>query len=245
MKFSRAVLVLMLVLMLAPSGVVMAQQPAAAPAPAAAGPVTPPPATPTPAASTPVPATPAPATADDGRKVLLYPDGTWRLAVTAPPASAAEGTFSKPADATTFLQAKKGPFGVWLNLDKWSQDAPGNPPDPNKISLTNKRGDAYASIISERIAVPMDSLKNIALENARAVAPDIRVVEDEKRIVNGKEVRRMKMEGTVQGIAFTFLGYYYGGQEGTLQVVAYTGGNLFSEYKADFDDLLNGTKIGP
>jgi hypothetical protein len=33
-------------------------------------------------------------------------------------------------------------------------------------------------IISEKIEVPLESLKNIALNNGRKVAPDLRVVKD-------------------------------------------------------------------
>jgi hypothetical protein len=142
------------------------------------------------------------------------------------------------------VKAAKGPFGVWIQKAKWNQDAPADPPDPIKITFSHVKGDGYAMIISERISVPMESLKNIALSNAKDVAPDIHVVLEEKRIVNGKNIICLQMEGTTQGVAFTYYGYYYGGPEGTLQVVTYTGSNLFAEYKPDFDDFLNGTQIG-
>ena len=99
-------------------------------------------------------------------------------------------------------------------------------------------------VISERIAVPMSSLKDLALANAKQAAPDAHIVLDEKRIVNGKEVTCLQIEGTVQGIAFIYYGYYYGGPEGTLQVLTYTGKNLFAEFKPDLEDFLNGTQIG-
>jgi hypothetical protein len=186
---------------------------------------------------------PTTATRDDGRKVLLYPDGTWRLLVDASGTQSTPST-SKPTDAALFVKAAKGPFGVWINQEKWKQDAPADPPDPIKITFSHEKGDAYAMIISERISVPMESLKNLALSNAKEVAPDAHIVFEEKRIVNGKQVMCLQMEGTTQGIAFTYYGYYYGGPEGTLQVLTYTGKNLFAEYKPDLDDFLNGTQIG-
>jgi hypothetical protein len=198
---------------------------------------------------------PATATRDDGRKILLYPDGTWRLlqdtsgapssaSTTNAPGITGAKTASKPQDATLFVKAAKGPFGVWVNPDKWRQDPLGDSPDPIKITLSNVKGDAYAMVISERISVPADSLTKIAVENAKNVAPDIHIVLEENRVVNGKNVKCLQMEGTTQGVAFTYYGYYYGGSEGTLQVVTYTGTNLFAEFKQDFEDLLNGTQIG-
>jgi hypothetical protein len=149
--------------------------------------------------------------------------------------------YQKPTTAKLFAKASKGPFGVWIDPQKWQRKSS---EDPIKIIFTHKTGDAYAMVISERISVPTDSLKKIALANAKAVAPDVKVVSEEKRIVNGKEVLCLETAGTTQGIPFTYYGYYYGGSEGTLQVVTYTSSNIFDEYKRDFDDFLNGTQIG-
>jgi hypothetical protein len=207
---------------------------------------------------------PATATRDDGRKVLLYPDGTWRLVLapadassatpsTPQPAAAAPSvaasattgpSLSKPASATLYVPAAQGPFGVWIDPEKWKEENQGPSDSAIKITFDHVKGDGYAMIISERIAVPMASVKDLAVANARKVAPDIQVTLDEKRTVNGKQVECVKMQGTTQGISFTYYSYYYGGPEGTLQVVTYTGTNLFPEFKADFDDFLNGISIG-
>jgi len=61
--------------------------------------------------------------------------------------------------------------------------------------------------------------------------------------VNGAEVLMLRLEGTIQGIAFTYFGYYFGGPAGSVQVVTYTGQNLFKEFRPDFEDLLNGLKV--
>jgi hypothetical protein len=44
-------------------------------------------------------------------------------------------------------------------------------------------------------------------------------------------------------VPFTYLGYYYGGPKATIQVVTYTGRNLFGEYRKDFEELLNGLQV--
>ena len=98
-------------------------------------------------------------------------------------------------------------------------------------------------VLSEGISIPISSLKKIALENAKAVAPDSKIVSEETRIVNGKEVLCLILEGTVEQIPFTYYGYYYGGKQGTIQVITFTGQSLFAKYKKEFTEFLNGLEI--
>jgi hypothetical protein len=179
------------------------------------------------------------ATTADGRKVQLNEDGTWKLIKGA----GAGGLFKKPAESKTFVKAPKGNFGVWINEEKWTQKA-AKEEGSNKITFTHKSGDAYAMLIGERVQLGFDALKKAAVENAKGVAPDIKIVSDERRTVNGKQLMCLKLTGTIQTIPFVYYGYYYGGTEGTLQAICYTSANVFDEFKPDFDDFLNGTQIG-
>jgi hypothetical protein len=99
-------------------------------------------------------------------------------------------------------------------------------------------------VISERIGLTTETLKNAAVANAKKGMPDVKIVSEEKRVFKGKELLCLKLTGTIQGTPFTYYGYFYGGTEGTLQVVTYTASNSFDEFKQDFDDFLNGTQIG-
>ena len=150
-------------------------------------------------------------------------------------------TNQEPAAAKVFVKARKGPFGVWIDPQKWTQDS--SEEDPIKITFNHKTGDAYAMMISERVSVPMESIKKMAVANAKKVAPDVKIASEEKRVVKGKELLCLKLTGTLQGIPAIYYGYYYGGSEGTLQVVTYTASNIFDEFKQDLDDFLNGTQI--
>jgi hypothetical protein len=182
------------------------------------------------------------ATTEDGRKILVYPDGTWRLSKQPTP-EPSTGTYEKSPEAKLFVKASKGSFGVWINPQKWKQEVTLEE-DPIKITFTHKGGEAYAMMISERVTVPTDTLKKIVIANAKEEAPDVKVISEEKRIVNGKQVLCMTLVGTVQNVPFTYYGYYYGGPEGTIQVVTYTFSKLFDEFRTDFEEFLNGTQIG-
>jgi hypothetical protein len=230
---------------------------------------------------------PIAAITQDGRRVLLYPDGTWKLADQAQPqGSAVQGNNSAPGNmpgtsnrsgpgnppgmgqnsatgnnpapgsgnqnaapqnnppgnTKTFVKAPGGEFGVWIDKQKWTQTESSN--DPTKITFVHQGETSYAMIIGERVRVSMDALERGALANAKKVAPDITLLFKEKRTVSGKSVLCMQMTGTLQGNSFMYYGYYYGGPEGTLQVICYTTPEQFDQAKADFDELLGGTQIG-
>lgn len=55
-----------------------------------------------------------------------------------------------------------------------------------EYNLNLKSGDLYRMAITERIEVNLEKLAEIAFNNAKAAAPDAKVVKKEYRVVNGK-----------------------------------------------------------
>jgi len=231
---------------------------------------------------------PIAAITQDGRKVLLYPDGTWKLAEQAQPQASPTvgnspggdnhagtgnhegpryspgmgqnsgngknpgpgnvsqnsetGNNSPSGNSKTFVKAPQGEFGVWIDKQKWTQSESEN--DATKITFIHQGETSYAMIIWERVRISMEALERAALQNAKKVVPDITLLFKEKRVISGRSVLCMQMTGTVQGSSIMYYGYYYGGPEGTLQVICYTTPELFDQAKADFDELLGSVKIG-
>lgn len=179
--------------------------------------------------------TPVRATTEDGRTVLLYPDGRWRFA----PSAAARGgkVRARGSAATERVELLRGGMALFIDPGKWKQ-APSD--DPTKISFRHASGEAYGMVVAERLAIPLPRLKEIAIRNAREAAPDIRVTLEEQRRVNDVDVLAMQMEGRIQGIPFTYFGYYFSGPQGSVQVLTYTGSNLFAEYRPEFEEFLDG-----
>jgi hypothetical protein len=89
----------------------------------------------------------------------------------------------------------------------------------------------------------LENLKKLAIKNAKNAAPDLRVVKEEYRIVNGVKVLFMQMNGTIQGIQFSYYGYYYSFKGGSIQFLTYTAQNLLDEFRPSFESLLNGLVI--
>ena len=175
----------------------------------------------------------------DGSAVILYPNGTWRpdTAANTVAATANAKEYTTPASDSSVLDLGHG-VKLRYNPAKWQQGA--TTTIPGRQQLRHLSGDGYAMTISERIAVPMASLKKIVLTNARNAAPDAAITFDETRKVNGATVEAMQITGTTQGIPFRYYGYYFSGTAGTVQIICYTGESLFPDYKADFEELLNG-----
>ena len=177
---------------------------------------------------------------ETGKDVLLYPDGTWKYA---PEASSPKtnSSYNKGTAATTSYKPERGDFLIWYNPAKWRLEKSRTPDEMGHFSLIGT--DGYAMIVSEGLPIPTESLKRIALDNAKDAAPDARIVSEETRVVNGKEITCLVMEGTIEKIPFTYYGYYYGGKQGTIQVLTFTGQALFAKYKDDFTEFLNGLEI--
>jgi hypothetical protein len=181
------------------------------------------------------------ATTDDGRRVVLRPDGTW-VPLTKPVeavAPAATGRYSKPAGATRKVAAPVGDFVLWVDPARWSESKR----EPGRIVFQHRNGQAYAMFIADPLSVPTDAMKNTVLVNARKADPDIHIVSEEKRNVNGRDVLCLQLQGKVQGLPFQYYGYYYGGSSGNVQLVTYTLQSAFAANEQDFADLLNGLVV--
>jgi hypothetical protein len=189
----------------------------------------------------PASAQPARATTEDGRKVLLYPDGKWKYAPAAP-SGRAPRSYARAAAATEGIDLLRGGMTLFVDPGKWRR-TPSE--DPTRISFRHSTGEAYGMVLAERLAVPLPRLKEIAVSNAREAAPDVKVTFEEPRRVNELDVLAMQMEGTIQGVPFTYYGYYFSGPQGSVQLLTYTGSNLFAEYKPEFEDFLNGLTPPP
>jgi hypothetical protein len=180
---------------------------------------------------------------DTGEEVILYSNGTWKYIndsvalnenITTNPK-----VFKKNAASSFLVKSTVFNVGVWINPQKWSFTKSVDN-EAAEYEFTLKGKDLYGMMITEGLEIPLETLKTIAIENAKEVAPDAKVVKQEYRNVNGHKVLCLQLNGTTEGIKFSYYGYYFSNANGTLQFVTYTAQNLFEKYITDMDDLLNG-----
>jgi len=180
---------------------------------------------------------------ETGEEVVLFENGTWKFLNPEQNKSTIVETnpthFFKSEASTFLLKSKKVNVGIYLNPKKWSFNKAENNPDA-EYELQMKNSDLYAVVITERMNMPLQSLREVAVSNAKSVAPDIRIVKEEYRIVNGIKVLLLVMYGTMQGMEFFYYSYYFSSNNGVVQLITYSGQNLFNEYKNDCEEFLNG-----
>jgi len=181
------------------------------------------------------------AVTSNGDEVVLYNDGTWKYVNKTAEESTEIKTnkteFVKDKDATFLVKSTVAQFGIYINPKKWSFT---KSKEAGEYEFQLKGMDAYGLLLPERAEIPLTSLKFVAVSNAKKVAPDLEVVKEEYRTVNGIKVLCLQMEGTVQGIKFSYFGYYYSSEKGTIQLLTYTAKNLFKEYQPELETFLNG-----
>jgi hypothetical protein len=153
---------------------------------------------------------------------------------------AAPTMFRVPSGATQRLSILDGRASLSFNPAKWKETRSG---EAGKRTFRLANGEGYAMVIDERIEIPPDQLRGIALANMRKTASAVKVLDDQRRRVNGTDVLLLQTDLTVQGIPFTYYGYYYGGPSGTVQVITYTRHALFEHSRTEFDDFLNGFRV--
>jgi len=183
------------------------------------------------------------AVTETGEEVILYTNGTWKYLNDSAGSNSEVKTnpkiFKKSANATFLIKSKKFNIGLWVDSKKWSfKKATSNEEAEYELELKGK--DLYGMMLTESIELPLESMKTVALSNARSSAVDAHVVKEEYRTVNNKKVLLMQIDGTTQGIKFSYYGYYFSNSKGTVQLVTYTAQNLLSDYLNEIEELLNG-----
>ncbi|MCB0410565.1 MAG: hypothetical protein KDD29_10125 [Flavobacteriales bacterium] len=180
-----------------------------------------------------------------GEEIILYENGTWKYKnreLEEVEIKTNSKSFKKSKESTFLIKSNRFNIGFYINPEDWTFKKSTTNEDA-EYTLNYKDGDLYAMIITEKIEIPILTLQGIALDNARKVAPDIEIVKQEYRMVNDLKVLFMQMDGTMKGVKFTYYGYYYSNEQGTVQFVTFTSQNLLPEYRSLCDDLLNGMVI--
>lgn len=183
------------------------------------------------------------AVTDKGVEVVLYDDGTWKYVDESETVKQEIQTnpikFYKDVNSTFLLKSTKIKLGFYINPKNWLFEK-ASPESIFEYDLSFKKGELYARIITEKLDVPIESLKEIALMNAKKASPDIIVVKEEFRIVNGLKILFLQFNGTIKGIKFTFFNYYYSDSDGAIQFLTYSSESVAKDNFNEMEKLLNG-----
>lgn len=183
------------------------------------------------------------AVSETGEEIILFDDGTWQYqnddALKESEIPTNSEVHLKDDRSTFLLKSNKMNVGFWLDPKKWTfKKAIDNPEAEYELHLKDE--DLYGMVITEKVEVPLITLRSLAVENGKLVAPDLIIVKEEYRTVNGLQVLLLQLNGTMQGIKFSYYGYYFSSISGTVQFITYTSQNLLDGYVKECEKLLNG-----
>ncbi|MGH7313150.1 MAG: hypothetical protein ACREJV_08260, partial [Candidatus Rokuibacteriota bacterium] len=154
----------------------------------------------------------------DGRFVVLQPNGTWKYAEESKASAPASPGLARPPGATLLLAGRQVPYGIWIDRSRWRLTEPKQNLTAEH-EFTHASGQAGALVVAEPVRIPPESWKQIVITNARREAPDARITKEERKTVNGVPVLLLQSEGTGSLGPFVYYGYYYTGPRGAVQVV--------------------------
>lgn len=113
----------------------------------------------------------------------------------------------------------------------------------NDLNFQHVSGEAGFRVVAERMKLSYDELERVAIANARNADPAATVVRRGWRLVNGDRLMVLEIQATVSGLPWTYLGHYYAGPAGTIQIVTWTTTNLLETHRAAFDAIASGFQL--
>ena len=183
------------------------------------------------------------AVTETGNLVILYDNGTWTymhkdsLTSTEVPVNS-EKIYVNPT-SLFLLKSSRINMGCYIDTSKWTIKRLGDS-EAAEFEINNMESGLYGMLITEKLNLPLESLANIAIDNARNAAPDVKVIDKQYRTVNGLKIMMMHMTGTIQEIKFSYYGYYYSTPAGATQFLVYSSDEIMKTHIAEIEELLNG-----
>jgi len=151
--------------------------------------------------------------------------------------------FTKSDDANFLVKSNITDMGIYINPDEWTftghRDNEVNP----EFRFTLKSQNGMAMVESEKTRIGLENMADIALGNAKRAAIDARITAKEYRMVNNVKILYLEMAGTIRGIKFRYIGYYFSDKTGTVQLLTYTTDDLYDVAKSELIKFLNGFTV--
>lgn len=187
-----------------------------------------------------------------GDTVLLFDDGKWDYKNNLSEASIEAHTadtlpalnpekFYKPKAAKAVAKGRRG-YEIVYAASKWDREIK-KIQSGSDMEFHSKNSEGFVLTIFESVEIPLTTLRDVAINNARSVASDFEMIEQEMRTINDHPMLYLRFNATIRGIKFSYMGYYASFPEGSLQVLTFSYQNIFESLKPAFLDFLNGIII--
>ena len=152
--------------------------------------------------------------------------------------------YTVPAGADKEMTSRFGFLSVRYRDSLWQCVPPAQLNEDAEFVLKSRTTDMYSLVIVEEIEMTSEAILKTALHNMESYAkeaPTIRRLE--RRQVNGTEVLMAEYGIHTNGLAMTFVAYFYSSARGTVQFMVWTADNLYERHAEEIEALLNGLVI--
>jgi len=151
-----------------------------------------------------------------GDSIVLYSNGTWdyydnylNSLDTIPKIRFNHIQYIKSKTSTKKIAGKNLAYELWYNEENWKRVPVGEINLEADIALKYNKGDVYALVIFEEVGLPCENMSKMAIDYAVNAAPDIKMIDQEYRIVNSDTLIWMRMDGTIKGLKLSYYSYYF------------------------------------
>ncbi len=183
------------------------------------------------------------AVTEDGRTVILFSNGTWRYLNDSAMLPGIQLTELKiPKNAKANIKGEDVMYSLWYDDTKWkvSTDSANKTAD---CTLEYFNGDILATVITDRIQLSMEKVKTLAINSLKMAGADFKISEEKQIKVNNTQGLLIKIDALIDETPFAYLNGYFSTNLGTVQIITYTGYNLFDRYRRDMTELISGFVI--
>jgi hypothetical protein len=139
------------------------------------------------------------------------------------------------------LELLQSHIGIRYNPAEWKSSA--GAIEQGTYQFQHTGGELYVRVVSERLQIPIESMPEVAITNARAADPKAKITRQGYRTVNGLRMLYLDFEATPSGIPIAYVGHYYSDASGTVQVIAWTGRNLLEEHRDEIERFVSGFEV--
>jgi hypothetical protein len=150
--------------------------------------------------------------------------------------------YVKPKTAKYYEKSKTKIYEVWTDYRKW-QGSYNNKKGGPEFIFTHSSEDIQAVSSVDRMTRSNEDIVDTIMSGVKNEISKPKLILSDKRMVNGKVIQCLEIEGMTRGIPVTYFGYFWSGNAGTVELVCVTEQSVFKKNKDDIIELFSGLVI--
>jgi hypothetical protein len=147
---------------------------------------------------------------------------------------------SKALNCNTVIPLGDTGYSFYYDKEKWAITEE----EDWALTFENRFGAASAHVVFERLQAPMDRIPQYVTSQFKKMFGNASLSNSTKKVVNGVIVNSYTVSYNVDYVEMKVLCYSTSGKSGTVQIRAFTSGNIFDEIRPELEEFLNGIAGG-